>query len=384
MKRILFIMRKEISQLRRDRKMLPIVFIAPVMQLFILGYAANLDVNNIRTAFCDLDHTVQSRELADKFISSGYFLRTATVERYGNIDRLLDMGTVQIALVIPRGFGSDISAGKTASVQVIADGSDSNSSSIGMNYARMIVSAYSGKIAAGRIARTEIAADASRAKNAARDSHIELVPRVWFNPTLSSRHFLVPGILALLLMVMTMLLTSLAIVKEKEQGTMEQLIVTPITSRELILGKLAPFIVIGFIDVFLVLAATHILFGIDVTGSLGLLLLFTAVFLLSTLGLGLFVSTVSRTQQQAMMTAVFFVLLPMVFLSGFVFPIENMPRIIQLISYLLPLRYYFVIIRGLFLRGAGFALLWDEGLALLIFGVVILLAASLRFRKRLD
>jgi ABC-2 type transport system permease protein len=211
---------------------------------------------------------------------------------------------------------------------------------------------------------------------------VDVVPRVWYNPELESTNFMVPGILALLLMVITMLLSSLAIVKEKELGTLEQLNVTPIKPRQLIIGKLIPFVIIGFIDVLLVIGVSRLLFAIPFRGSLLLLLGTSIIFLATTLGLGLLISTVSHNQQQAMMTAVFFVMVPMFFLSGFAFPIESMPQSIQYVTYLLPLRYYFVIIRGIFLKGAGMAVLWDEGLALLVFGLAILALAAARFRKR--
>ena len=359
------LIRKEFQQLRRDRRLLPIVFIAPVIQLLILGYAANLDVRDIPTLLCDQDGSVVSRELASAFFRSGYFSLEASVATASAAEQYIDRGRTAMAIMIPRGFGAALSAGHPAQLQVIADGSRS--------YAAMIV------------ARSEARLQASRASPARpTPPGITLETRIWYNPELKSRNFLVPGILALLLMVMTLLLTSLAIVKEKETGTLEQLIVTPLSSRVLILGKLLPFAGIGFVDVLLVLAAAYLLFGIGVSGSLLLLLALSAVFLLTTLGLGLLVSTVSRNQQQAMMTAVFFVMLPMVFLSGFVFPIENMPVSIQALTYLLPLRYYFVIVRGLFLKGVGLAELWPEALALLVFGIMIFVISVLRFRKRLE
>jgi ABC-2 type transport system permease protein len=213
---------------------------------------------------------------------------------------------------------------------------------------------------------------------------VEVAPRVWYNPEFESKNFMVPGILALLLMVITMLLSSLAIVKEKELGTLEQLNVSPIQPKQLIIGKLIPFVIIGFVDVLLVLAVSRFLFRVPFEGSFMLLLGASVIFLATTLGLGLFISTVSQNQQQAMMTAVFFFMVPMFFLSGFAFPIESMPKVIQFVTYLLPLRYYFVIIRGIFLKGAGIAVLWDQGLALLVFGLLILFLASARFRKRSD
>jgi ABC-2 type transport system permease protein len=207
--------------------------------------------------------------------------------------------------------------------------------------------------------------------------------RVWYNPELKSRNFMVPGVLGLLLMVMTMLLTSLAIVKEKELGTLEQLVVTPIRPYQLIIGKLAPFFTIGVIDVILVVFFASTVFNLPVKGSELLLLFLSLIFLMTTMGLGLFISTVSRTQQQAMMTAIFFFMLPMIFFSGFVFPIENMPKIIQYVSYFLPLRYYFVIVRGLFLKGVGIGILWPQAVALLVFGSIILSMSVIRFQKRL-
>jgi ABC-2 type transport system permease protein len=364
------LIRKEFQQLRRDRRLLPIVFIAPVLQLLVLGYAANLDVRDIPTVLCDQDNTAVSRKLAEGFFQSGYFTLAAAAADLKAAEAQIDRGRAAMVLVIPGGFGADIAAGSSAGLQIIADGSRSYATIIGLGYADMIVRRFSAGLSPEDVTRT--------------GPLISAEPRIWYNPELKSRNFLVPGILALLLMVMTMLLTSLAIVKEKETGTLEQLIVTPLSSRQLILGKLLPFALIGFVDVLLVLAAAYLLFGIKVSGSLLLLLALSAVFLLTTLGLGLLVSTVSRSQQQAMMTSVFFVMLPMVFLSGFVFPIENMPASIRALTYLLPLRYYFVIVRGLFLKGVGLPELWQEALALLVFGIVIFGISVLRFRKRLE
>ena len=372
------LIRKEFQQLRRDRRLLPIVFIAPVLQLLVLGYAANLDVRDIPTVLCDQDNTAVSRKLAEGFFQSGYFTLAAAADDLKAAEAQIDRGRAAMVLVIPDGFGADIAAGSSAGLQIIADGSRSYATIIGLNYAAMIVRRFSSSLSQEGVAR------AGPAISAQPRPLISAEPRIWYNPELKSRNFLVPGILALLLMVMTMLLTSLAIVKEKETGTLEQLIVTPLSSRQLILGKLLPFALIGFVDVLLFLAAAYLLFGIKVSGSLLLLLALSAVFLLTTLGLGLLVSTVSRSQQQAMMTSVFFVMLPMVFLSGFVFPIENMPASIRALTYLLPLRYYFVIVRGLFLKGVGLPELWQEALALLVFGIVIFGISVLRFRKRLE
>jgi ABC-2 type transport system permease protein len=253
-----------------------------------------------------------------------------------------------------------------------------------LNYANIIIQEYQKELlAAGYGPSPHTGSGAGSASGSPSETlPVEVVPRVWYNPEFESRNFMVPGILALLLMVITMLLSSLAIVKEKELGTLEQLNVTPIKPHQLIIGKLIPFVIIGFIDVLLVVAVSRFLFQVPFRGSFLLLLTMSLVFLATTLGLGLFISTVSQNQQQAMMTAVFFVMVPMFFLSGFAFPIESMPRVIQWVSYLLPLRYYFVVIRGIFLKGAGIASLWDEGLAMLLFGGLILLLSALRFKKR--
>ncbi|MFW6208652.1 MAG: ABC transporter permease, partial [Spirochaetota bacterium] len=358
-------MRKEFSQLKRDKKMLPIVFIAPILQLLLLGYAANLDVDMIPLAVVDHDNSVESRQLVDKFIQSGYFSAEDRFQSPALIDRYINEERIVAAIVIPPDFQADLSRGRKVELQLIADGADANTATIALNYADIIVSRFSAEIQLESLQTEgqESRQGADTAQGVA--IPIEVEPRVWYNPELKSRNFMVPGILALLLMVITMLLTSLAIVKEKEQGTLEHLNVTPIKPIQLIVGKLVPFSLIGMVDVLLVLAAARILFGLVPAGSILLLVVLSALFLLSTLGLGLLVSTLSRTQQQAMMSALFFVMLPMIFLSGFAFPIDNMPQVIQYVTYALPLRYYVVIIRGIFLKGAGLSTLWDESLLLL-------------------
>jgi ABC-2 type transport system permease protein len=375
MSRIGHIVRKEFQQLRRDRRMLRIVFLAPVIQLVIMGYAADLDVRKIPMVICDQDLSRASRELVGSFLHSGYFTDAARVGSPGQIDRYLMRGQASAALVVPRGFGDELAEGNTAALQLIADGSESNVAIAALNYATVITARRTEGAVRERLQRAGLSV---------RPAQLDVEPRVWYNPELKSRNFMVPGILAELLLLLTMLLTSLAIVKEKETGTLEQLIVTPVRPFELVLGKLLPFAAVGFIDIVLVLLVALLLFGIRVHGSLLLLFGLSGVFLLTSLGLGLLVSTVSRSQQQAMMTAVFFVMLPMVMLSGFVFPIENMPLPIRLLTYLMPLRYYFVIIRGLFLKGSGLAELWDQALILAGFGAAILGLSALRFRKRLE
>jgi ABC-2 type transport system permease protein len=405
-----FLIRKEFLQLRRDRKMLPIVLIAPVLQLILLGYAANMDVRHVPTAVLDHDKSRLSRELTESFFSTEYFDHALHLSNPAEAEDVLLTGEASAVIVIPPDFSRMLLKGRAVGLQLLVDGTNSTEGTSILNYANIIVQDYQKELlAAGYVpgnpgnpgspsgsagsgtttgacnGTTTSAGNSSIGAGRARgvpSIPVEVVPRVWYNPELESKNFMVPGILALLLMVITMLLSSLAIVKEKELGTLEQLNVSPIRPRQLILGKLIPFVIIGFIDVLLVVGVSRLLFQIPFRGSFLLLLLMSMIFLATTLGLGLLISTISHNQQQAMMTAVFFVMLPMFFLSGFAFPIESMPQSIRYVTYLLPLRYYFVIIRGIFLKGAGLAVLWDQALALTLFGLAILALAAVRFRKR--
>ena len=379
MRTIGFIIRKEFQQLRRDRRLLPLIFLSPVIQIALLGYAANMDVKDIPLAICDQDNSVESRQLITRFLESGSYVPSAHVPDARSAERCIEEGKSSLALVVPPEFGRHLSGARTAPLQLLADGSDTQSAAIGLTYATLIVSREQTARAAQRLAGLD-----PRVLRQITVVRVDPAVRVLYNPTLASRNFMVPGVLAMILMVITTILTSLAIVKEKELGTLEQLIVTPITPRQLIIGKLAPFVMISLVIITVVLAASLILFGIAVRGSLLVLYALSLLFMLSSLGIGLFVSTVARTQQQAMMIAMFFFMMPMLILSGFVFPIESMPPVIQAITYVFPLRYYFVIIRGLFLKGVSFAELWRETAALAVIGVVVIAASVLNFRKRLE
>jgi ABC-2 type transport system permease protein len=374
MNRIGHIVRKEFLQLKRDPRLLPVVFLAPVLQLLLLGFAANLDVRDIPTVVCDLDATAASREFTAEFINSGYFKLKSNVPDIRAVDACLDDGLASVAIVIQRGFADRLGAGRRARVQILVDGSESQSATIGANYAQMIGLRYSQRILAGMFEKLQ--------SLGLRPVRINPEVRIFYNPELRSRNFMIPGILGLILLVITTMLTSMAVVREYEVGTMEQLIVTPVRPGELIIGKLLPFFIIGIIDVCLVLVVAVFLFGVPIRGSVPLLFLMTILFMMTTLGSGLLISTVSRTQQQAMMTSVL-LLMPMLMLAGFVFPVENMPRFFQWITVIVPLKYYLVIIRGLFLKGVGLADLWPQGLALLLFGAGILTLSVLRFRKRI-
>ena len=370
--------KKEFRQLRRDRRMLPMTLLAPVIQLLMLGYAAVLEPQDVPVAVCDLDHTVRSRDLVSEFFSSGFFLSAGYIESPGGIEEGMERAGASAVLVIPDGFGRDLEAGRGPEIAYFADGSDSTTAVVATGYAERIIRRYAEAHGSGGTA------GAGEGPVTVAVPSMDVRTRIFFNPALKSRDFMVPGLLALVMLVMTQMLTSLAVVKEKEIGTMEQLIVTPLGIRDILLGKLLPFTVIGVVDILLVIGASRVIFGLDIAGSFFLLFAFSLVFLFSSLGLGLLVSTFSENQQQAMMASVFFVIMPMIILSGFVFPVENMPAPIRAVTYILPLRYYFTVVRGIYLKGAGLGELWDEGLALLVLGAVIFAVSLLRFRKRLE
>ena len=370
MGRLFHVMRKEFLELRQDPRLFGIVILAPILQLTMLGYAATTDVRDIPMVVVDQDRSVGSRDLIARFGASQNFAIAAVATSPREIDDYLDGGLAWMALTIPAGYGARVASGVPVNVQVVADGTDANSTNVALGYAGRLIAGYARQLdaAAGRVPAVPL---------------VTAEVRVWFNPQLESRDFMIPGILALLLLVVTTNLSSMAIVREKELGTLEQLNVTPIARWELIAGKLLPYAVIGMVDVLLVVGVAVAWFEVPLLGSFWLLLALCLVYLMTTLGLGLFVSTISSTQQQAMMTSSFFFLLPMVFLSGFVFPIENMPEVVQPVTYLIPLRYFLVILRGIFLKGVGLEVLWPQALALTAWGVGILTLATLRSSKRL-
>jgi len=373
MRRLGFLIRKELIELRRDPRLFGIVIVAPIIQLTLLGYAATTDVRDVPIVIADGDRSAESRALIERFAASPYFTIVDTVTSVNEVDAFLQRGLGWMALAIPPGYGRHVEDGSGATVQVVADGTDGSSTTVALGYTVNLVAGY--------------AEDLLRARHAAVSgvsAPVDAQIRVWFNPELDSRDFMIPGILALLLMVVTANLSSMAIVRERELGTYEQLAVTPLGRWELIIGKLLPFAIIGMLDVLLVVGVAVLWFEVPLKGSVGLLFGVSGVYLLSTLGVGLFVSTVSQTQQQSMMTVVFFFMLPMLYLSGFIFPIENMPRAIQPVTYLIPLRYYLVMVRGVFLKGVGLETFWPDLLALLGWGVAILGLAVARSRKRLD
>ncbi len=375
---------KEFIQIFRDSRMKAVIFVTPVIQLLVFGYAVTTDVTEIPTAVADFDRSQDTRELVRRFERSGYFRVVRQVRDARDIQGLLDRGTVKAALQFDPGFTTDLHRGRTASLQVLVDGTDSNTANVVMDYANRIVARYNRDAAPAALAAERLAAGgaASGLAGPAVPS-VDLRTRAWYNPDLRSRNYNVPAVIAIIIMLTSLLLTSMAVVREREIGTMEQLMVTPIRPAELILGKTLPFALIGFFDVALITAVAVLWFGVPIEGSLLLLFGATALYLLSTLGIGLFISTVSKTQQQALMSTFFFYL-PAVLLSGFMFPIENMPVAVQWLTYLNPLRYFLVIIRGLFLKGSGPDVLWPQMLALLALGTAVFTVSTLRFKKRLD
>jgi len=371
MQRVRFLIWKELLELKADPRLFVIVILAPIIQLFMLGYAATTDVREVPVLMVDEDRSNASRALIARVTASPHFSVVGLVSSTDAVDTYFERSRAWMALTIPAGFGESIGRGRPQTVQVLADGSDANSTGVGMGYAAALLAEYAEAVTVARIPA-----------GAVRPAGIEPRVRVWFNPRLESRHFMLPGVLALLLLAVTTILAAMGIVRERERGTLEQLNVSPLRRWELIVGKLLPYAIIGMIDVCLVIGVTVLWFQVPLRGSIALLFAIAAVYLLTTLGLGLFISTISATEQQAEMTAAFFFLIPMVFLSGFVFPIENMPVIIQRLTYLIPLRYFLVILRSIFLKGVGLETFWPEALALLAWGLTILTLAVLRSTKR--
>jgi ABC-2 type transport system permease protein len=368
--RIYEILRKELRQTLREPRMRVLLVLPPLVQLLLFGYAVNLDVEKVQIAWMDRDHTAESRDLRAAFTGSGRFEILAEPDSEIDVQRLLDRSEVQGIVRILPGFARDIQRGNTAAVQILIEGTNSNTAGIVTNYASTLVANYSRQLAIDRAGGHE-------------PSGLNTESRVWFNPELHSRLYFVPGVLANLVAFMTIMMTAMAIVREKEIGTMEQLMVTPIRSIELMIGKAVPFALVGLFNMVTITIASLLVFHVPLRGSVLMLAGATSVFLMTSLGLGLFVSTISQTQQQSEM-ATFFIMQPIFMLSGFAIPIRNMPETIQYLTYLNPLRYYIDIVRGVFLKGSGMDVLWPQVLALAVFGVVILGLSSARFSKCLD
>jgi ABC-2 type transport system permease protein len=373
--RMMALIRKEFIQIARDPRTLYIVLAIPVIQLFLLGYTATTDVRNVPLAVFDQSRSPAARDLLDAYRAADYFRLAYDVDSEQELRTLIDDGFARAGLVIPPDFEERLLAGETAEVAFILDGSDPNVASTSLAAAQLIGQAHSTQLTVERLAAQGISTATRQA--------IDVRARVWYNPDLISAYFMIPALIGMILQLLTSLLTASAIVRERERGTIEQLIVTPIRSHELILAKIIPYALIGFFDTIEILVIGTLWFHVPIRGSLGLLLLLSALFLAGSLGVGLFVSTIAKTQQEAIML-VYFTMLPTIFLSGFLFPLAAMPRVLQWVSYAIPLRYYLIIIRSILLKGVGASALTGEILALAIFAAVVLTAAALRFRKRLD
>ena len=371
--RISSIIRKEFVQLLRDPRTLALAVVIPIVQLFLLGYAATSDVRNISLAVWDQSRSPESRQLLDAFRAADYFTIDYFVNSSDEYRKLIEAGDARVALVIPADYDLRVLEGN-AQVLMVLDGSDASIGSTALSTARLVGQSYGTKI---------LSQQAALSGRAAPRPPVEVRTQVWYNPDLNSAYFMIPGVIGMILSFITTILTATAIVRERERGTIEQLIVTPIRSWELVLGKLLPYVILAFVETFEILIIGHFWFGVPIRGSLLLIILASGVFLMSSLGIGLLASTIANTQQEAMLTVMMYNL-PSIFLSGFFFPLQAMPKFLQIVAYAIPLRYFLVVIRALLLKGVGFEAIQSEIIALTIFGIVIMGAAALRFRKRLD
>jgi len=372
--RLLSIIRKEFIQLFRDKRLLALILILPLVQLFLLGYAATNEVRNIPVAVFDQSHSPEGRALLDSYRASDYFMLAYSVNSDTELRQLIEKGQAGVGLIIPPDYATRLQEGN-AQVAFILDGSDPTMATTALSAAQLIAQSHATRLLAEKLARSGV--------NLELQPPVELRTTVWYNPDMVSAYFMIPGVIGMILFAITAILTATSVVRERERGTIEQLIVTPIRPWELMVGKILPYVILSLFDTFAVIAVGHFWFGVPVRGSLVLIALLSALFLLSGLGIGLFASTIANTQQEAMLT-VFMTLLPAIFLSGFFFPLQNMPRFLQIISYFIPLRYFLKIIRVLLLKGVGIESIQGDVIALTVFGIMIMGAAARRFRKRLD
>lgn len=359
---------KEFIQVLRDKRLRFFIVVPPVVQLIVFGYVVTMDVNVVPAVFVDHDRSGASRELARRFEASGYFVFGEAASTEEDVREILERGSASCAIQVERGFESDLLRGRPTAVQVILDGTDSNTASVVMGYVSQIVERFE--------------RDRRPPFDGVRAAVVDLRIRAWYNPDLRSKNYNVPGVMATVITLICLMLTSMSVVREREMGTMEQLMVSPLRPVELMLGKTIPFAIISIVDMLLVTVVGVYWFQVPISGSLLVLFTGTLLYLLSVLGIGLFISTFAQTQQQALMATILFYM-PNILLSGFVFPIKNMPELFQIITYGIPLRYFLVIIRGVFLKGIGFTTLWPQMTALLVIGAVVISASAFRFRKRL-
>lgn len=371
MQRIFYLVQKEFRQIFRDPAMIGVLFVVPFIQIVLLGYAITTDVKNVTVVFTDLDRTGMSRDFLQDFTHTLYFDPVGFEDDYSALPEWLDDGRARIAVIVPEHFQRDIIRGERPSVQLLVDGIDGNSAGVALSYITRIVQEHQASLIVQepRLGQPMRGVRLTRAET-----------RFWYNPAMESKVYIVPGIVALLLLIITVFLTSMGIVREKEIGTLDQLIVTPIRATELILGKTIPFSILGFLEITIAMGFVYLIFGIGVQGSILLLFMESAIFILTTLGVGILISTISETQQQALFVGWFFMIFA-ILLSGFFIPISNMPDAIQYLTYLNPLRYFMVILREIYLKGTSLQYLLPETLAMITFGVGVFSLAVLRYRK---
>ncbi len=372
--RLRALIRKEILQILRDPNSLVIALLIPIIELFLLGYAATNDVRNVPLVVLDRDHRAAARELVDAYRATDAFRVVAVVDSEEQMRQLIYAGTARAGLIIPPDYTDQIRTNGTAVVAFVIDGSEPTTATRALSAARLIAQHHGIQLEHRRAQRLGLPPV---------PPPLEMRARVWYNPDLKDAYFMIPGLIGTILYALTSVLTANAIVRERERGTIEQLIVTPIRSWELVVGKIAPYVLIAFVDTLEVLFIGSVWFGVPIRSPLFWIILLSGLFLISGLGVGLWASAMAHTQQEAMLLT-WMTFLPAIFLSGFIFPIEAMPKALQIISYIFPLRYYLVIIRTLLLKGLNLQALWGNILALAVFGILIMSAAALRFRKRLD
>jgi ABC-2 type transport system permease protein len=373
--RLRSLIRKEFIQIMRDPRTLALILIIPIMQLFLLGYAATTDIRNVTMVVLDQDRGPAARRLLAAYRAADYFRLAYDVDSEEELRQLIDYGQARVGLIIPPGYSDRVMSTGSAQVAFVLDGSDPTVASTAFSAAQLIGQQHATQITLERLSRQGTASSFQ--------PPVEVRTQVWYNPDLVSAYFMIPGVIGMILYALTCILTATAVVRERERGTIEQLIVTPIRPWELVVGKTLPYVILAFVMMAEVLAIGHYWFDVPVRGSLALIAGVSGLFLLTSLGIGLLASTFANTQQEAMLI-VWFTLLPSIFLAGFFFPLEAMPKVLQWISFFIPLRYYLVVIRSLMLKDIGISAIWGEVIALTIFGVILMTAASLRFRKRLD
>ena len=373
--RLRSLIRKEFIQITRDPRTLALIIIIPVMQIFLLGYAATNDVRNVPMAVYDLDRTAESRALIETYSTADYFLVEVYVSSEEELEKLIEFGDVRVGLLIPPEYSEHIRTGETAEVGFVIDGSDPSVAKTALSSAQLIGQAHGAQLQQQKFVRSRISGMTLQP--------VEVRTQVWYNPNLEDAYFMVPGIVGMVLFTLTSMVTANAIVRERERGTIEQIIVTPIRPWELVIGKMVPYVILAFVNTAEVLLIGSLWFKVPIRGSLALVFGLSGLFLLTSLGIGLLASTIASTQQEAMLI-VYMIFLPSVFLSGFFFPIAAMPKVLQWISHVIPLKYYLNIIRALLLKGVGIPAIQGDVIALAVFGIALMTVASVRFRKRLD